>query len=88
MRMMQVDLYKIKSMRGTISSIFHMLCSWPFWGILSLWDSNIFVNRNVVCIRNMVIVDGMWIALNLKCFMVNVYACKIFLRKKITGIIL
>lgn len=73
--MTQLDLFKIRSMWGNVNFDFsfssaHGKSGGPF----SIWDPNGFSKTSVVCTPYLIILDGVWIAYNLECFMVNVYA--------------
>ena len=73
--MTQLDLFRVRSMWG--HNIFDFASSSArglSGGILSVWDPNVFRKLSVACTRNLVIVEGTWLASGLTCFMVNVYA--------------
>ncbi|XP_076943218.1 uncharacterized protein LOC143613388 [Bidens hawaiensis] len=52
-------------------------------GMLSVWDNSIFVKRHISCLNNFVVVEGEWVILGLKCFMVNVYAPQDEMEKRV-----
>ncbi|GJZ74415.1 RNA-directed DNA polymerase, eukaryota [Tanacetum coccineum] len=43
-------------------------------GIVSIWDPKVFAKNNVFHSDNFLIVEGTWIASNIHCFMINIYA--------------
>lgn len=76
-RMTQFDVFKIHSMQGNYMFDFASSCArGNLGGILSIWGPNVFVQDSVECTNNVIIVGGVWLAVSIHCYMVNVYASR------------
>ena len=68
-------MFKLKSMWGNFQ--FDFACSSArghSGGIISMWDTGIFVKSSIQCGENYVVVDGKMLGVNQRCVVINVYA--------------
>ncbi|GKA23566.1 RNA-directed DNA polymerase, eukaryota [Tanacetum coccineum] len=71
----RIDLFKIKRLWGNYQFDFASSSAiGRSGGLLSIWDSSIFIKANIFSMENLLIVEGEWVFKKMKCFMVNVYA--------------
>ncbi|GJT47181.1 RNA-directed DNA polymerase, eukaryota, reverse transcriptase zinc-binding domain protein [Tanacetum coccineum] len=73
-KMTKLELFRLKSMWGNY--VFDYACSMSrgkSGGIISMWDPNIFVKKDIWCDDSFVIVKGRWKILEGDYFMVNIY---------------
>nr|GEX27699.1 RNA-directed DNA polymerase, eukaryota, reverse transcriptase zinc-binding domain protein [Tanacetum cinerariifolium] len=73
-KMTKLELFHLRSMRGNYS--FDFACSMArgrSGGLISLWDPNMFVKKDIWCDDAFVIVKGQWKILDGDYFMINIY---------------
>ncbi|GJX47736.1 RNA-directed DNA polymerase, eukaryota, reverse transcriptase zinc-binding domain protein [Tanacetum coccineum] len=73
-KMTKLEIFRLKSMWGNYS--FDYACSMArgrSGGIISMWDPNIFVKKDIWCDDSFVIVKGQWKNLDGDYFMINLY---------------
>ncbi|GJR44673.1 RNA-directed DNA polymerase, eukaryota, reverse transcriptase zinc-binding domain protein, partial [Tanacetum coccineum] len=84
----QVSFLGIQETHSIILDTFKIKCAWGnsqfdfvehpasgrSGGLVSIWDPNVFSNINEFQFENLLIVEGIWIASRIHCFMINVYA--------------
>ncbi|PWA66146.1 RNA-directed DNA polymerase, eukaryota [Artemisia annua] len=71
----QVNMFKLKSMWGNFQ--FDFACSSArghSGGIVSMWDTGIFVKSSIQCGEHYVVVDGKLLGVNQRCVVINIYA--------------
>ncbi|KAL4573100.1 hypothetical protein LXL04_019893 [Taraxacum kok-saghyz] len=74
-RVPKVYLFELRSMWGNFSFDFALSSARGLsGGLISIWDPAAFHKSNIVCMENVLIVEGTWIFANFHCFMINVYA--------------
>ncbi|GJR68405.1 RNA-directed DNA polymerase, eukaryota, reverse transcriptase zinc-binding domain protein [Tanacetum coccineum] len=70
-----MDIFKIKCIWGNSQFEFVELpASGRSGGLASIWDPNAFSKVNEFHFEHLLIVEGIWIASQTQCFMINVYA--------------
>ncbi|GKD77254.1 putative RNA-directed DNA polymerase, eukaryota, reverse transcriptase zinc-binding domain protein [Tanacetum coccineum] len=72
--MTRLELYRLKTIRGNYS--FDFACSMSrghSGGLISMWDTSLFVKSNLWCDDNFIIVQGKWYHSDVIFYMVNVY---------------
>nr|GEV28474.1 RNA-directed DNA polymerase, eukaryota, reverse transcriptase zinc-binding domain protein [Tanacetum cinerariifolium] len=73
-KMTRLELYRLKSMWGNYS--FDFACSMArgrSGGLITMWDTSLFVKSNLWCDDNFIIVQGNWTSSDDTFFMINVY---------------
>ncbi|GJR34328.1 RNA-directed DNA polymerase, eukaryota [Tanacetum coccineum] len=79
-----IDLFSIKALWGNFSYYFASSPLVEFsWGILFVWDPNMFVKHNVTILDYFVAVHGTRVATSTKIIIVSVYAPQDLSKKKI-----
>ena len=74
-RVSNVNMFELRSLWGNFSFDFAVSSSRGMsGGLLSLWDPAAFIKKRIVCMENVIIVEGEWVYDKLSCFMVNNYA--------------
>ncbi|PWA98066.1 RNA-directed DNA polymerase, eukaryota, Reverse transcriptase zinc-binding domain protein [Artemisia annua] len=72
--MTRLELYRLKTMWGNYS--FDFACSMArgrSGGLITMWDTSLFIKSNLWCDDNFIVVQGKWTHLDDTFFMVNVY---------------
>ncbi|XP_076894798.1 uncharacterized protein LOC143547198 [Bidens hawaiensis] len=82
--MTKLEWHKVKMMWGNVNFDYAFSSArGRSGGMLSVWDNSVFVKRHISCLNNFVVVEGEWVILGLKCFMVNVYAPQDEMEKRV-----
>ncbi|GJT95773.1 RNA-directed DNA polymerase, eukaryota, reverse transcriptase zinc-binding domain protein [Tanacetum coccineum] len=74
-KMSHLELYRLKSMWGNFN--FDYACNLArgrSGGLISMWDTNMFVKEHIWCDESYIIVKGQWNNAVGDCFMINIYA--------------